>query len=221
MDRRIFLQGRERKALIIIDIQNDFCPGGALAVPEGDKIIPKINELSKRFKRVIATQDWHPKNHISFAYNHPGKKEYEVINYKGISQVLWPIHCVSGTKGAEFHPDLITTNFNLIIRKGNNPKIDSYSAFRENDKKTITGLEGYLRAINIEEVYLCGLALDYCVFYSAMDAKELGFTTYVIIDATKGINSPLGNVKKCLNIMKEKGIKIIESKNLGGKNATH
>ena len=184
------------KALIIIDVQNDFCPGGALPVPDGDKIIPVINKLSGRFKKVIATQDWHPKDHMSFAMNHPGKKEFEVFDYNGMKQVLWPAHCVPGTPGAEFHPNLNTENINLILRKGNNPEIDSYSAFRENDKETLTGLQGYLRTLEIKETYLCGLALDYCVFYSAMDAKELGFETFVVIDGTKGIDSPDGNINK-------------------------
>jgi nicotinamidase/pyrazinamidase len=205
---------KENDALIIIDIQNDFCPGGALAVRRGDEIIPLINKLSKRFKRVVATQDWHPEDHLSFAVNHPGKKEFDVIDYNGMEQVLWPSHCVSGTPGAEFHPDLNTENMDLILRKGSNPEIDSYSVFRENDKETLTGLEGYLKTLGIKETYLCGLALDYCVFYSAMDAKELGFETHVIIDATRGIDSPEGNIYKSLAIMKEKGIRIVESKDL-------
>jgi nicotinamidase/pyrazinamidase len=201
-------------ALIIVDVQNDFCPGGALAVPKGDKIIPTINKLSNKFERVIGTQDWHPENHMSFAVNHPGKKDFDVIDYNGTKQVLWPPHCVSGTYGAEFHPDLAMKNIGLILRKGSNPEIDSYSAFRENDKETLTGLQGYLKTLGIKETYLCGLALDYCVFYSAMDAKELGFVTFVIIDATKGIDSPKGNIEKSLTTMKEKGIEIIESKDL-------
>jgi len=205
---------KTNKALIIIDVQNDFCPGGALAVPEGDKIIPTINKLSNMFEKVIATQDWHPKNHVSFASNYPGKKEYDIIEHKGIEQVLWPDHCVPGTKGAEFQSDLETERVNLILRKGDNPEIDSYSAFRENDKKTITGLEGYLKNLDIKETYICGLALDYCVFYSAMDAKQLGFETYVIIDATKGIDSPENNIDKALRKIKENNIKTIESSDL-------
>lgn len=202
------------KALIIVDVQNDFCPEGALAVPEGDKIIPIINKLSGKFKKTVATQDWHPEGHISFAVNHPGKKVYDVIEYKGIEQVLWPNHCVQGTPGAEFHPDLDTEKVDLILRKGSNPEIDSYSAFQENDKKTLTGLEGYLKFLNVKQTYFCGLALDYCVFYSAMDSKQLGFETYVIIDATKGIDSPEGNIDKVLREMKESDIKIIKSKDL-------
>lgn len=202
------------KALIIIDVQKDFCPGGALAVPEGDEIISRINKLSGRFKRVIATQDWHPAGHISFAVNHPGKKEFDVIEYKGTEQVLWPSHCVSGTPGADFHSGLNTDSVDLILRKGSNPEIDSYSAFRENDKSTLTGLEGYLKTLGIKETYLCGLALDYCVFFSAIDSMELGFDTYVIVDGTKGIDSPQGNIDKSLAVMRKKGIKIIKSDDL-------
>jgi nicotinamidase/pyrazinamidase len=204
----------ENIALIIVDMQNDFCPGGALAVPEGDEIVPVINKLSYKFKRIIATQDWHPPNHVSFALNHPGKKEFDIINYEGIEQVLWPKHCVPGTEGAEFNPGLNAEKFDLILRKGNNPKIDSYSAFRENDKKTLTGLEGYLKNLNVKRTYFCGLALDYCVFYSSMDSKELGFETYVIIDGTKGIDSPEGNIEESLNVMRKKGIEIVESNDL-------
>jgi nicotinamidase/pyrazinamidase len=201
----------ENKALIIIDVQNDFCPGGSLAVPGGDEIIPTINKLNGKFERIIATQDWHPHNHMSFAVNHPEKKDFDIIDYDGIKQVLWPEHCIFGTKGADFHPELDIKNVNLIIRKGSNPWIDSYSAFRENDKKTITGLEGYLKNLQIKEIYLCGLALDYCVFYSAMDSRELGFGTYVIIDATKGIDSPEGSIDRAFEEMRKKGIKIINS----------
>ncbi|MBN1694182.1 bifunctional nicotinamidase/pyrazinamidase [candidate division WOR-3 bacterium] len=205
---------KKNKALVIVDVQNDFCPGGSLAVPEGDEIIPLINNLSLKFKRVVATQDWHPRNHVSFAVNHPGKKVYDVIKYKGIEQVLWPEHCVSGTSGADFHTNLNTENLNLILRKGTNPEIDSYSAFQENDKKTITGLEGYLKNLNVRQTYFCGLALDYCVFYSAMDSIKIGFETYVIIDGTKGIDSPEGNIDKVLREMKECDIKIIKSSDL-------
>jgi len=205
---------KEDKALIIIDVQNDFCPGGALAVPGGDKIIPVINELTGKFKKIIATQDWHPDSHVSFAMNHPGKNEYDVIEHKGIDQVLWPRHCVAGTEGAEIHPRLESKSFNLILRKGNNSEIDSYSAFRENDKKTVTGLDGYLKNLGVKKTYFTGLALDYCVFYSAIDSIELSFKTFVIIDGTRGIDSPSGNIDKAVSTMKEKGIEIINSNDL-------
>ncbi len=204
----------EKTTLLVIDVQNDFCPDGALPVLDGDKVVPIINILMDKFYKVVATQDWHPKNHISFAKNHPGKNEFDIIEINGESQQLWPVHCVAGTKGADFNPEIITNKFDIIIRKGNNPKIDSYSAFRENDKKTITGLEGYLKNLGIEQVFLCGLALDYCVFYSAIDCKEAGFETYVILDATKGINSPSGSIEKALDSMQNRGIRIINSKDV-------
>jgi len=193
----------KESALIIVDVQNDFCPGGALEVKEGDKVVPVINKISNRFYKVIATQDWHPENHLSFASNHPGKKVQDIIDLNGIQQVLWPVHCVQGTKGADFHPELDLRPVDLIIRKGTNPQIDSYSAFFENDKKTSTGLEYYLKGLGIKKVFLTGLATDYCVFFSAMDSVKLGFETYVIIDATRGVDFPEGNIEKSLKAMKE------------------
>ncbi len=201
----------DKNVLLVIDVQNDFCPGGNLAVPDGDKVVPIINSISDKFYRVVATQDWHPANHLSFAKNHSGKKEYNVIDVNGVEQVLWPEHCVQGSKGAQFHPDLNTDRFNLILRKGTNPNIDSYSAFMENDKKTVTGLGGYLKKLDIKEVYLCGLATDYCVFYSAIDAVTLGFKTYLIIDACRGVDFPQGSVQKALNTMGKKGVKIVNA----------
>ncbi len=201
-------------ALIVIDVQNDFCPGGRLAIKDGDKVIPIINDISCKFHKIIATQDWHPQSHISFAKNHPGKNPNDVVEINGIKQVLWPEHCVMGTRGADFHSDLSTIKFNLILRKGTNPKIDSYSAFTENDKKTITGLEGYLRGLGISRPFFCGLATDYCVFCSAMDATRLGFESSVIIDACRGVDVPENNVKKSIDTMQENGINIIISKEL-------
>jgi len=198
----------EKKALLIVDVQNDFCPGGALAVPDGDAVIPAINRIFSRFDKVVATQDWHPENHMSFAAQHK-LKEYEVIRLKDIEQVLWPIHCVAGTWGAEFHKDLDTRPVDLIIRKGSNPEIDSYSAFLENDKKTMTGLHYYLKGLEIDKLYLCGLATDYCVYFSAIDARNLGFDVYVIIDATRGIDVPRGGIEKAVRHMKERGVHII------------
>ena len=198
----------QRKALIIIDVQNDFCPGGALAVPDGDTVIPVINRISSRFDKVVATQDWHPEDHISFAVRHM-LNEYEVIKLAEIEQVLWPVHCVPGTWGAEFHKDLDTRPVDLILRKGNNPEIDSYSAFFENDRKTVTGLHYYLQGLKIERLYLCGLATDYCIYYSAIDARNLGFDVYLIIDATRGIDFPADNIKKSLQHMTGRGIHII------------
>ncbi len=200
--------------LIVVDVQNDFCPGGALEVKDGDKVVPVINSIADKFEKVVATQDWHPQNHLSFASNHEGKKTLDVVNLKGIQQVLWPDHCVQGTKGADFHPDLDTTKFDLIIRKGTNPEIDSYSAFFENDRKTRTGLEGYIKDLGLNKVYVCGLATDYCVFYTAMDSAKIGFETYVIIDACRGVDFPKGSIEKAVEDMKANGIKIITSKEI-------
>ncbi|HEA28485.1 MAG TPA: bifunctional nicotinamidase/pyrazinamidase [Leeuwenhoekiella sp.] len=176
------------KALIIIDVQNDFMPGGALAVNEGDEIVPIINDLQQRFDLVIATQDWHPENHASFAKNHAGKKEFEVIDLEGKEQVLWPVHCVQNTVGAAFHTDLHTAKIEAIFRKGTDPKIDSYSGFYDNAHQKSTGLAGYLREKEIDELYFCGLAADFCVFYSILDALQEGFSTYLVEDATRPID---------------------------------
>ena len=195
-----------KKALLIIDVQNDFCPGGALAVNDGDKIIKIINRISSKFDRVIATQDWHPKDHISFAKVH-GKKIGEIIKINGLEQNLWPDHCVKNTRGSELHKNLELTNIDLILKKGTNKDMDSYSAFFENDKKTSTGLEYYLKGLGITDVYLTGLATDYCVFYSALDAINCGFKTYLILDATRGVNIPENNLAYTLQIMEERGVK--------------
>lgn len=203
-----------RDVLIVTDVQNDFCPGGALAVGEGDRIVPVINGIIDRFHRIVATQDWHPRHHMSFASNHPGKKPYDQVELGGIVQTLWPDHCVAGTPGAGFHPGLNPDRFDIIVRKGTNPAVDSYSAFLENDKKTRTGLDGYLKSIGADRVFFCGLATDYCVFYSAMDAASFGFDTLVIIDACRGIDVPAGSIERSIGEMKGKGIRMIESKEL-------
>ncbi|MBY6201772.1 bifunctional nicotinamidase/pyrazinamidase [Maritalea mobilis] len=175
-------------ALIVIDVQNDFCPGGALAVPEGDRIVPGINALMEAFPAVILTQDWHPAGHSSFASQHPGKAPMEMTEMPYGPQVLWPDHCVQGTNGAAFHADLNTTRADLIIRKGTNPAIDSYSAFFENDQTTPTGLEGYLRTRGIEHLTMVGLATDFCVNFSAVDAAKLGFAVDVRMELCRAID---------------------------------
>lgn len=175
-------------ALLVIDVQNDFCPGGALAVAGGDEIVAGINAIMGQFDAVILTQDWHPAGHSSFASVHDGQAPYDMIEMPYGSQVLWPDHCIQGTQGAAFHPMLETDRADLIIRKGYNPAIDSYSAFFENDHKTPTGLEGYLRTRGITEVTLVGLALDFCVNYSAVDAAQLGFKVEVRTDLCRAIN---------------------------------
>jgi nicotinamidase/pyrazinamidase len=197
-------------ALIIVDVQNDFMPHGALPVAEADLIVPGINKLAEKFfaagRTIVLTQDWHPPNHKSFASAHRGKKPYDPYSAAGIGPILWPDHCVQGTTGADFHPDLNTKCARLIIRKGFNPRIDSYSAFVENDKKTETGLSGYLRAINVKRVFVCGLALDYCVFYTALDGKTLGFDVVLVIDLTRPVGAPEGIVDRVLGKMTSKDV---------------
>jgi nicotinamidase/pyrazinamidase len=204
----------KQDVLIVTDIQNDFCPGGALAVRDGDAVVPLVNNIMENFYRVVATQDWHPKHQVSFASNHPGKKPYDVIKLGNVEQVLWPDHCVAGTPGADFHPGLQTEKFHLVVRKGVNPAVDSYSTFLENDKKLKTGLDGYLKSMGAERVFLVGLATDYCVFYSAMDSRGFGFDTYVIIDACRGIDVPEHNIEHSIQAMKEKGIHVVSSEDL-------
>ena len=189
------------EALIVIDIQNDFCPGGALAVTDGDAIIPQVNALMAGFDCVVLTQDWHPADHSSFATNHPGAAAFSLIEMPYGPQVLWPVHCVQGGSGAEFHQDLRTDPAQLIVRKGFRSGIDSYSAFFENDHRTPTGLEGYLRARGITAVTLVGLATDFCVAYSALDAAKLGFSVTVLQSACRAIdlNGSFAEAKaKCL-----------------------
>ena len=176
------------QALIVIDVQNDFCPGGALAVPEGDQIVPGINALIEAHETVILTQDWHPAGHSSFASSHAGKAPMELIEMPYGPQVLWPDHCVQGSNGAAFHKDLNITRADLIIRKGFNPAIDSYSALFENDQKTPTGLEGYLRSRGITDLVMVGLATDFCVNFSAVDAAKQGFTVTVKQDLCRAID---------------------------------
>ena len=199
--------------LIIVDMQNDFMPGGALPVEEGDLIIIGINNLSKIFHEsngsIILTQDWHPNSHKSFASNHPGKKPGDEYQTEAIGSVLWPDHCVQGTLGAEFHTNLDTLYGRAIVRKGMNPEIDSYSGFLENDKKTETGLFGILNSIKIKRIFVCGLALDYCCYFTAMDGVDFGFEVFFIKDLTKGIDLPEGNISQALNRMKEAGVKFV------------
>jgi nicotinamidase/pyrazinamidase len=174
--------------LLIIDVQNDFCPGGALAVADGDAVVPVINRLSGRFNHVVLTQDWHPAGHSSFATSHPGSVAFESIAMPYGEQTLWPDHCVQGTAGSAFHPQLNTERAELVIRKGFRREIDSYSAFYENDRRTPTGLAGYLRERGLRRVFLAGLATDYCVCYSAIDAGRLGFDAVVIEDGCRAID---------------------------------
>ncbi|MCO8094419.1 bifunctional nicotinamidase/pyrazinamidase [Acinetobacter lwoffii] len=200
-------------ALLVVDVQRGFTPGGNLAVANADQIIPNINLLGQHFKHIILTQDWHPDNHISFADNHPGKAAYNSIQLDYGSQVLWPKHCVQGTRDAELHPDLNLPQAQLIIRKGFHSQIDSYSAFMEADQKTTTGLAGYLRERGIDTVFVVGIATDFCVAWTAIDACELGFKTYVIADATKGIDLN-GSLQHAWQDMLSHGVKRIYVKDI-------
>lgn len=198
------------KALLVVDLQNDFCPGGALEVPEGDTIIPIVNKLIEHFDVVIQTQDWHPDNHSSFASNHEGKEPFNTIEVDYGTQVLWPDHCVQGSEGAEFHPDLNTLKSQVIIRKGFRKEIDSYSTFFENDQKTKTGLTGYLKERGITVLYTVGLATDFCVKWSIIDGIDEGFNMHIIEDAVKGIDLE-GSLDQAWKEMKEKGVNILSS----------
>ena len=179
---------KNNSALIVVDVQNGFTPGGNLAVANADQIIPRINQLAAYFDNIVITQDWHPANHVSFAQNHVGKQPFDSIELNYGSQVLWPVHCVQGTHDAELHADLDLPHAQLILRKGFHTDIDSYSAFMEADQKTSTGLAGYLKQRSIDTVFIVGIATDFCVAWSAIDACKLGFHSYVISDATKGID---------------------------------
>ena len=196
--------------LVVVDVQNDFCPGGNLAVPEGDQVVPVINALARRFRNVVLTQDWHPAGHHSFASVHAGRKPYETIEAAYGPQVLWPDHCVQGTPGAELRADLDIPHAALTIRKGFRPHVDSYSAFYENDHKTPTGLAGYLRERGLKRVFAAGLALDFCVRYSAEDAKREGFDVVVVEDACRGIDLG-GSVKATRESFAALGVLVVPS----------
>ena len=201
------------RALLVIDVQNDFCPGGALEVPGGDGIVPLVNALMARFSVVILTQDWHPADHASFASAHPGRKPFETVEMPYGPQVLWPDHCVQGTRGAAFHPDLDTRSGQTIIRKGFRREVDSYSAFFENDHVTPTGLAGYLKEREVTEVFLCGLATDFCVGFSALDAVKCGFSATVIEDACRAIDLN-GSLDDMRRKWAEAGVSTIDTKAL-------
>ncbi len=198
----------ERDVLLVVDVQNDFCTAGALAVPGGEKVVPAVNRIAQKFKNVVLTQDWHPQDHVSFASNHPHKRPYDTIDLSYGKQVLWPDHCVQGTPGAEFHKSLQVPQASLIIRKGIHPGIDSYSTFFENDRKTPTGLIGYLRERELETVFLVGLAFDLCVRFSAEDARKAGLEVAVIEDACRGIDIE-GSVAATHHSLKELGVPVV------------
>jgi nicotinamidase/pyrazinamidase len=203
----------QNQVLIVVDVQNGFTPGGHLAVADADKIIPLINQLAQQFSNVVLTQDWHPAHHISFAENHSGQQPYSQIELDYGTQMLWPSHCVQGTKDADFHSNLAIDHAQLVIRKGFNAQIDSYSAFQEADRKTKTGLASYLKERAIDTVFLVGIATDFCVAWSAIDAAELGFNTFVIEDACQGIDLN-GSLAMAWQQMQAAGVKRIQSNQL-------
>ena len=195
------------EVLLIVDVQNDFCPGGALAVPQGDEIVPVVNRLAHEFAHVILTQGWHPRGHASFASSHRGKQPFDTIEVSYGQQILWPDHCVQGTQGAAFHPRLDVPRAELAIRKGFRSAIDSYSAFRENDRRTPTGLASYLKERGFERITLSGLATDFCVLFSAIDARDAGFEVSVATSACRGIDVD-GSLSRAMRSMGEAGVTI-------------
>lgn len=205
----------DRDVLLVIDVQNDFCPGGNLPVPRGDEVVPAINRLASAFRHVALTQDWHPHGHASFASSHPGKAPYDTVELDYGIQVLWPDHCVQGTSGAALRHDLFVPHAELVLRKGYHPDIDSYSAFFENDHATPTGLTGYLRERGISRVFSAGLAFDFCVRYSAEDARRQGFESIVIEDACRGIDID-GSVAATRASFAALGIRCIDTAQVGG-----
>jgi nicotinamidase/pyrazinamidase len=197
-----------------VDLQNDFCTGGALAVKGGEDTLAAINALIPRFDRVALTQDWHPRDHISFASSWPGRELYDTVEADGIPQILWPEHCVQGSQGAAFRAGLDTDRASIILRKGSHPRLDSYSCFFENDRTTPTGLEGWLRSSGVSEIFFAGLATDFCVLYSVLDGLRLGFQIRVVEDAVRGVDIPQGNIARAISSMRHKGALFLQSTEL-------
>jgi nicotinamidase/pyrazinamidase len=204
----------DEDVLLVVDVQNDFCPGGRLAIREADAVVPVINRLAPLFRHAVLTQDWHPAGHLSFASSHSGKQPFETITLPYGEQTLWPDHCVQRTNGAEFHCELLVPCAELILRKGFRPEVDSYSAFRENDRKTSTGLRGYLKERGFKRVFAVGLALDVCVRFSAEDAAAAGFDTYVIEDACRAVD-PGAGLEAASQAMRKAGVSMIASNAFG------
>jgi nicotinamidase/pyrazinamidase len=199
------------KALILVDLQNDFCPRGALPVPEGDRVVPVVNRLLGRFGLIVAMQDWHPPDHGSFAANHPRRNVGEVIDLNGLPQILWPVHCVQNTPGAEFHPGLERSRIDRVFQKGTDPAIDSYSGFFDNGRRKATGLGDFLRERQVSDVFVCGLATDYCVKCTALDAVGLGFRTHLVEDACRGVDLKPGDVARAIAEMRAAGVVLVKS----------
>ena len=201
-------------ALLMVDIQNDFIPGGALAVKKGDEIVPLVNKIQNRFDLIVATKDWHPAGHGSFASSHPGRKVGDIIELNGLSQILWPDHCIQNSPGAEFHPHLDTTHIEKVIFKGTDPGIDSYSGFYDNGHRKATGLKHYLDEKGVTRLYVCGLATDYCVKFTVLDALAEGFETCLIEDACRGVELNDGDVARALEEMRAAGCRITDATRL-------
>ncbi len=202
------------RALILVDIQNDFLPGGALAVPHGDQVVPVANRVARQFDLIVATRDWHPANHGSFASNHPGARIGDTVQLGGLDQIPWPVHCVENTPGAELSAQLDTGRISKIFTKGTDPEIDSYSGFFDNGHRQATGLSDFLRQQNTNEVYVMGLATDYCVKFTALDALQLGFETFLIEDGCRGVNLQPGDVSHAIEEMRAAGVTIVTSDEL-------
>ena len=203
------------KALILVDIQNDFLPGGALGVPHGDEVVPVANRVSRQFDLVVATQDWHPPDHGSFAANHPGRKVSDVIDLHSLRQILWPVHCVQNTRGAEFAPGLDVSRVARVFRKGTDPTIDSYSGFFDNGHRRSTGLADYLRERGVDEVFVLGIATDYCVKFTALDAvQRAGLEVTLVEDGCRGVNLRPGDVEAAVDEMRRAGVKVVRSSEL-------
>lgn len=205
------LYDRKTSVLLVVDVQNDFCPGGALAVKDGDAVIGPCNEAMRRFDHVVLTQDWHPAGHVSFASAWPGRELFSQVETAGSAQTLWPDHCVAGTRGADFHPDLDSSRASLVLRKGRSKGLDSYSAFLENDRRTETGLAAYLKALGIRRIFVAGLATDYCVLYTGLDALSEGFEVAILTDAVRGVDIPPGSAKAALERLEGLGCAPIRS----------
>lgn len=208
------------KALLIIDVQKDFLPGGALAVPDADRVVPLINELMPAYELVVATQDWHPEDHGSFAANHEGKSIGELAELDGLEQILWPVHCVQGSPGAEFSEALHAHRIDHVVRKGGDPRVDSYSGFHDNGRRRSTGLADLLRREGVTEVHLVGVATDYCVKFTALDAIDEGFRTVLIQDACEGVNLQVGDVGRAVDAMRQAGAEVLRSDAILGEEVT-
>jgi nicotinamidase/pyrazinamidase len=202
------------KALILVDLQNDFLPGGALAVPDGDTVLPLASQLQSLFPIVVATQDWHPVNHCSFAVNHPGKQVFDKISLNGLSQTLWPVHCVQGTPGAELAATLDRDRIHRVFSKGTDPNIDSYSGFFDDGHRKSTGLRHWLKQHGVSAVFVCGLATDYCVKFTALDAVAAGFRTAFIEDASRGVNLSPDDVSNAIATLRQEGVRVVSSQAL-------